>query len=438
MKNRTEQNKNNFLSKQSILLCVVGTVFEWYDFSIFACLLPILSNVLFLKENSNGALINIFLIFSIGFIIRPLGALFFGHIGDRWGRKKTLLFTIILMTISTTLIGIIPTKFFNSATIIWVFVFCRVLQGFAASGEYPGSITMLFEIAPINRKGLITSLGIFSAICGTMVGSFVCMLISLFTTHSQMIAWGWRLPFLIGMPLGILGLLFRYKTAETHCFDKVRKNQQLSRIPSVEIIKDRQGPFFKMIGLYILASVGFYINFAYISSYLVSISKITSNEAFFINFLTNLVCILIIPIFGWLSDHYNRHKLIKLASFLLVIASYPIFFLLFNYDKVGVYAGQITLAALLGMFVGPLGAFTGEMFSTPVRYSGVALVLNLPNAIFGGLTPVICAYLVQWLDDSVAASYYLLFASLIAFISTNAMETLHKTNATGIRYLEAR
>lgn len=405
---KTQRNK--------IFLCVTGTVLEWYDFSLFACLAPVLLKVFFPLENHAVALMYTFMAFTVGFVVRPLGAVVFGHFGDKVGRKITLFSTIFLMTIATTSIGLLPVSTHSRTSLCILFITLRIIQGFAGSGEYAGIITMLSEFSSNSRRGLIASLGIFSAILGAMFGSLISIVISLITTEKQMLVWGWRIPFLLGFPLGVVGFLLRCKLHETNLFEREKQNGHLSFIPLLEVIKNYFSPLVIIMCLYILASVGYYINFIYLPNYLVSIDKISYHEGLITNLMFNFIYVIFLPLSGYLSDIIGRQIIMKISSLSLIFLAYPLFYIIFNLNTVFVFIGQGVMAFLIAIFVGPLASFSTELFPTKVRYTAIALALNLPNAIFGGLTPFICTLFLSLTHNNLAPSYYLMAAGLFAFL----------------------
>jgi MFS transporter, MHS family, proline/betaine transporter len=389
------------LTKQ-IALCTFGMLFEWYDFSLFAALTPIISEIFFPHSSHFAAMMSTFVVFASGFIMRPIGAIFFGHLGDKIGRK------------STAAIGLIPIGLSLSTLLLVIF---RLMQGFAASGEYPGGITLLAEQPNINKRGFISSFGIFAAPAGIFVGTVVCMVISKLIDHHSMLQWGWRIPFLIGAPLGLIGYLIRKTLLESEEFQIVRQKKILMKVPVLHLIKEYRGEFMALFCLYILSNVSFYINFIYLSSYSVNANKFGTDSALYLNSLTTFIYATSIVLFGLFSDYLGRKLLMIVACLLMAFLMYPLFLFILNGDIVNQFAAQSLISMMIGMFVGPLAILSADLFPTQVRYTGISMSLNISAAIFGGTTPLICLWLAKILNSAFAACYYFILVAVLALIA---------------------
>lgn len=399
---------------KQIILCTFGTTLEWYDFSLFATLAPIIAEIFFPHTDHFSAMMSTFVVFASGFIMRPIGAVFFGHLGDKIGRKSTLLITVFIMTISTTAIGLIPTGLTLSMFLLVVF---RLAQGFAASGEYPGGITLLAEQLSINRKGFIASFGIFAAPAGIFIGTLVCAVISKLMDHTDMITWGWRIPFLIGAPLGLAGYLIRKSLLESEEFQVAKREKLLIKIPLLSLIKDHRKSFMALLCLYTLSSVSFYINFIYLTGYSANTYQSETTDVLYVNCVITLVYAMTIPLFGLFSDYLGKRLLMIGACMLMICCMYPFFILILNGNMGIRLLGQSVISMMIGMFVGPLALLSADFFPMPVRYTGIGMSLNISTAIFGGTTPLICAWLAKTSNNPVTPVYYLISIALLALIA---------------------
>ncbi len=400
--------------KKQVLLCTFGTMLEWYDFSLFASLTVIISSIFFPKTDTSHAIMYTFMVFASGFLMRPIGAIFFGHLGDKIGRKSTLLLTIFLITLSTTVIGLIPTGMFFSTTVL---IGCRLFQGFAASGEYAGGITLLSE-QPSDKKGFISSFGIFSAIIGIFFGSLVCTIISKLIGDQLMTHWGWRIPFLLGAPIGILGYFLRKSLLESTEFIKTQNENLIQKIPLLQLLKKYKFNLISLFCMYVFSSISFYINFVYLNSYLIANKNIGITVSMFINSLTILIYAICILFFGFISDFFNKKYIMMLGCILMVILIHPLFTLILKGTYWEIILAQSIISILIGMFVGPIASLSIEFFPINVRYTGVAIALNFSAAIFGGTAPLICAWLAENFNSYYAPAYYFMFATILAFLAT--------------------
>jgi MHS family proline/betaine transporter-like MFS transporter len=397
--------------KKQITLCTLGTIFEWYDFSLFACLTPILSQIFFQNSNHVAALMATFAIFASGYVMRPLGAIFFGHLGDKLGRKYTLLITIFSMTIATTAIGLIPTGATFSTVLL---VFFRLLQGFSTSGEYPGGLAILSEQTHAKRKSFISSLGVF----GTGLGSFAGALFYVFLLHTlgeeQMRQWGWRIPFLLGAPLGIVGYYLRKHIYESPEFAELKNNNLTIESPIIELFRNHFKTLIATISVSILTNTFIYINFIYLGNYLLSIHKINAMQAMYLNLVVTFTYTMSILIFGFFSDFINKKRILMSACFLIVIFSYPLFSMVMYGTLSSQFFAQLMISLLIGMALGPFASILPEQFPTAIRYSGLSITLNFAASFFGGSAPILCGWLTH---ETGTPMYSALYIAIIAFLA---------------------
>lgn len=408
--------------KRQVAICTIGTILEWFDFSLFAALTPILSEIFFPHNNHVTALISTLLVFASGFIARPVGAIFFGHLGDKYGRKSTLLISIFVMAISTTGIGLIPTGLTISTALL---VICRLTQGFAASGEFPGGLTLLAEQKQNKRKGLVSSFGTFASVAGIFLGTITCLLISKSLTHTTMLAWGWRIPFLLGTPIGILGYYLRRTLLESDEYNAAKQNNLIFNTPLLHLLKNYYPELIALLCMFIFTNTTLYINFVYFSSYSVSVHKFSINQAMLLNSLTIFVYGIMVLFFGLLSDYYNRKKLMVTACMLMIILIYPLFHLILHGTFITQLLAQTVISIIVGMFAGPLAIRSAHYFPVPVRFSGISLALNFAASLFGGTAPLICAWLIKISNNAIAPIYCFIFSALLALIAIYALKPVH-------------
>lgn len=400
--------------KKQVTLCTVGTMLEWYDFSLFACLAPIISLIFFPKTEHFAALMSTFVIFASGYIMRPIGALFFGHLGDTLGRKSTLLITIFLMALATTAIGIIP---LGSPISTIALVICRLAQGFASSGEYPGGVTLLAEQSQQKYKAFVISFGVFATGAGTFIGMLICFIVIQCLGDKTMLQWGWRIPFLLSAPLGLFGFLLRKTILESSEFQTIKQTHSVKRMPLLTLIKNHYRVLFATLSFYILTNVMIYINLLYFGSYAMSLHKITTSQLMYLNLIVTFVYSLSILLFGFLSDRINKIKLMMTAYLLVISLAYPLFIFILHGNLFSQFFGQAILSFLVGMILGPLSSVAVYAFPTNIRYSGMSLTLNIPGSIFGGTAPIVCIWLTQIFHNPAAPAFYIIFAAILSVVA---------------------
>lgn len=412
----------NSLKKQ-VTLCTIGSVFEWYEFLVFALLTPIISTLFFPNTNHFAAMMSTFAIFASGYIMRPMGALFFGHLGDRLGRKYTLMITLFLMTGSTFAMGCIPVGGTFSALILLI---CRLAQGFSASGEYPAVLTLLSEQANNKRKGLITSTAPFGTGIGCALGALLCAVLFHVLGHNGMLHGGWRIPFLLAIPLGILCYFLREKITESSEFKNLCREQKQLKSPVLTLIKQHKKMILVMLPISILANIIIYVNFLFVNNYLVAAHKITTTQSSHLYLWTIVMYSAGILFFGFLSDYFNKKRFLMAAFIFTIILSYPLCHIIFTDSFNKQFIAQGVLSLLSGMVLGPFVAVLSDAFPTAVRYTALSVVLNFAGSLFGSTAPMICAWLSTYIGPIDASAFYLIFISLISLFSISKISLVRK------------
>lgn len=400
----------NSLRKQ-VTLCTIGSVFEWYEFMVFALLTPIISRLFFPHTNHFAAMMSTFAIFASGYIMRPIGALFFGHLGDTLGRKYTLMITLFLMTGSTFAMGCIPVGSSFSAMIL---LLCRLAQGFSASGEYPAALTLLAEQSSRKRKGFITSIAVFGTGLGCFLGAVLCAIIFKSVGHEAMLNGGWRIPFLLAVPFGITSYLLRKNIYESDEFKTMAAQNKTLRAPIKTLITQHSKNLMAMLSISILANVIIYVNLIYISNYAMSIHKINTIQNSHLYLIATFVYTLSIIFFGFISDYVNKKLLLITTCVLILIFTYPLLQLAFHGTVDMQFLAQAILSLFSGMILGSFSAVLADSFPTAVRYTGLSVTLNFAGSLFGGTAPFVCGWLTKYFDSTQACAYYIILLTIIA------------------------
>jgi MFS transporter, MHS family, shikimate and dehydroshikimate transport protein len=417
----TESTSNTTEIKRVVVSSVIGTAVEWYDFLVYGTATALVFNKLFfpLSDPALG-IIAAFGTYAVGFLARPFGAAIFGHFGDRLGRKAMLAMTIIIMGLGTFLIGLLPTYDQIGIAAPILLVLLRLLQGIGIGGEWGGAVLMVVENAPVRNRGLLGSM----VQVGWPIGNLAA--IGIFAALSQVpdsdfLAWAWRIPFLISIVLAGVGLYIRLQLAETPVFREIEAKNEVASLPLVEILTRHRRSFFTAVGLK-LSEVTYAIivgvfAISYVTGHLAMPRSVIINAVL----LSAVVALLIIPVFGWLSDRIGRKTMFYASSLFGMAFAFPLFWLLDTKDPVIITLTVVT-AITLGQMVGfSVGApLYSELFAARLRYSGASLGFQVGAAI-GGLTPFAAATFMAWTGGATwPISIYLIVVGFITFIATMA------------------
>ena len=397
---------------------VIGNVLEWYDFAVFGYFAPIIGAQFFPAENQLAALINAFGVFAAGYLMRPLGGLIFGYVGDRMGRKHALQWSVLLMAVPTTMLGFLPTYAQIGVAASVLLVLLRLLQGLSVGGELIGSIAFITEIAPANRRGLFGSWTLFSAIGGVMLGSAVAAAAHGLLDSASMTAWGWRLPFMAGILVGGIGLWMRKGMVETPDFRRLRDSGHADNNPIIDALRSAPGQIVRVGAMVMLMGGGFYTLFVWWPTYLTTIVKPPVPHALMVNTIAMAAMMMLIPLAGWLSDLVGRKTVIVTSLAGLILAVWPLFVLTDHGTFLSALCAQLAFALFLAGTQGPMPAAMVEMFPTQTRLSGIGVGYNISLAIFGGTAPLVSTWLVARTGNIVAPAYYLILLASISLIAT--------------------
>ncbi|GEO26510.1 MFS transporter [Alicyclobacillus acidoterrestris] len=401
--------------RKAILAGSIGNVMEWYDWSIYGFFASTISKHFFPAGNSVAALLSTFLVFALGFIMRPLGSLVFGPYGDKVGRRKALAMSVILMAIGTFMIGVIPTyeQIGNAAPIL--LVVARLIQGFSAGAEWGGSTSFLVEYAPRWKRGFYGSWQQFSTGAGLFFGSVVSTVIIASLSPTALDAWGWRVAFLIGIILGIVGLYLRMKMEDTPKFREVANTEHVAQRPLKEMVTKYPLQVLQAIGFTISWTVSYYITFTYLPTYIKTVVNMSFGAAMASNLIILAFFIILIPIVGALSDRVGRKKLLMLSCAGFAILAYPMFLLINRGSFVMILIPQFVLALFEAFFAAPGPAALAEIFPTRVRNSSLSIGYNIGVALFGGTAPMIATYLISSTHSKLSPTYYVIGCAVVTF-----------------------
>jgi len=416
--------------RRAIVGASVGNTVEWFDFAVYGYLAVTLGAVFFPSEDPTISLLSSFAVFGVAFVMRPLGGLFFGPLGDRIGRQRTLAAVIILMSISTFAIALLP----GYATIgIWapiLLVLARLLQGFSAGGEFGGASAFIAEYSPDNRRGFLVSWLEFSTLIGFILGSTSVLVLSSVLTEEALTSWGWRIPFLIAGPLGLIGLYIRLRLDDTPEFRALESAGEVSQSPFKETVTQNWKPILQVAGLVIIQNAGFYIVLTYMQTYITEQLGFSTTSASLSTVLTLLVGMVLIPPLGALSDRVGRKPVLMASCVGFVVLTYPLFLLLNAGNLAGAIAAHVALGALLAVYLSTTIAALTELFPTRVRYGGFSIGYNVSVAIFGGAAPFLATYLISVTGNPLSPAFYLIAAAIATAVT---LLTIKETARTPLR-----
>lgn len=403
--------------KKVAIASFIGNFVEWFDYASYGYLAAIITLVFFPAASPVSGLLATFGVFALSFIVRPIGGMIWGSYGDKIGRKDALSLSILIMSGATFLIAFLPT--FQQVG-LWapaLLLLVRLVQGFSAAGEYAGASAFLAEYAPDNKRGFYTSIVPASTAAGLLLGSLFVTVMYSFLTAEQMQSFGWRLPFLLAAPLGLIGRYIRLKLEDSPKFKEMEKSHQVADAPVKLLFTTHRRAFIIAIGVTMLNAVGFYTILSYMPTYLSVEMKVSESDSFLATTIALAAYIGLIFLMGMLSDRFGRKTMLVVASLFFISLTVPLFSYLGSVGLVGIILIQIAFGAILTMNDGTLPCFLSEIFPTNIRYTGFAMSFNLANAIFGGTAPFVATWLIQATGNKLAPAWYLVAAALIALVA---------------------
>ncbi|EID11392.1 arabinose efflux permease family protein [Mycolicibacterium phlei RIVM601174] len=392
----------------------IGNVVEWFDFAIYGFLATFIAAKFFPAGNDTAALLNTFAIFAAAFFMRPLGGFVFGPLGDRIGRQRVLALVILLMSAATVLIGLLPTYATIGVAAPLLLLLLRCLQGFSAGGEYGGGAVYLAEYADQRRRGMTITFMAWSGVVGFLLGSVTVTLLQALLPAAAMDSYGWRIPFLIAGPLGLVGLYIRLRLDDTPQFAELSRSEQVAESPLREAVTTSWRPILQVIGLFIVFNIGYYVVFTFLPTYMNKTLEFSKTDSFISITLACVVALVLILPFAALSDRIGRRPMLIAGAVGFIVFGYPLFLLLNSGSLAGAIAAHCGLAVIESIYISVAVSAGVELFATRVRYSGFSIGYNVCVAAFGGTTPYVVTWLTARTGDTLAPSWYLIAAAVIS------------------------
>lgn len=401
----------------------LGNAVEWFDYAVYGYLAVYIAANFFPSEDGGASLLSTFAVLAASFIIRPIGGIVLGPLGDRIGRQKVLVLTVTMMSIATATIGILPT--FDTIGILApiLLLVCRLVQGFSTGGEYGGAAVFMAEYAPDKRRGFFGSFLEFGTLAGTVAGATLCTLLNLGLGDDTMEAWGWRIPFLLTLPLGIVALWLRTRLEDSPVFSEAKADGETvsegaagGAIASLKTTMTYWQRILILMGFVLLLNIAYYTVLTFLPTYLSDTLGHSTTQSNFTLVIIMLIMMAIINPIGALSDRIGRKPLLLAACVGYFVFSVPLFLLIINTGLVGQSIGLLGLGILLVIMCSCVSSTLPALFPTQVRYGAFAIGYNVSTSLFGGTAPLILTFLIDRTGSNLIPGWYMMIAAAIAFV----------------------
>jgi MFS transporter, MHS family, proline/betaine transporter len=398
-------------ARRVIAAGMIGNVLEWYDFAIYGYFATAIGRQFFPHEDAVAQLLSAFGVFALGYVMRPVGGVLIGHIGDSFGRRAALTFSVAAMAIPTFLIGLLPGYATLGLAAPIALTLLRMAQGLSVGGEYTSSMVFLVEHAPEGRRGVMGALAACGATGGILLGSAVGASFAASMSEAALDAWGWRIPFLIGLIVGIAGYLLRRHMLETI------PTERRKRAPIIETLHDHWDIVLRFAGLSVFNAISFYVGFVYLVSWLQTADGMPPARALEINSLSMAMLLPVMIATAFLTDRIGRKPVLLLACILGFIGAVPLFLLLNQASVLSAQLGQIGLVIIVGLFGAAQPSIMVEAAPLPVRCTAVALGYNITFGVIGGITPLAATWLVDRTGEEIAPAFLIMGAAAVTFVT---------------------
>jgi MHS family proline/betaine transporter-like MFS transporter len=402
--------EGNHSRRRVVAAGIIGNVMEWYDFSVYGFFARTIGNLYFPSDDPLTSLLAAFGVFAIGFLMRPLGAVLFGHIGDRVGRGPALLWSVVAMAVPTFAIGLLPTYAQIGLAASVLMLLCRIVQGLAVGGEFTSSAVFLAETAHPQRRGAASAWAPFGAVAGILLGSAVGATIMNVMPLEQVVAWGWRLPFLFGVVVGCVGFILRRRMP----FDRPAATKGF---PLAQALRLHPVQLLQVVGMSLVFALGFYLIFVYVITWLKLFADVGASVALGINSFNMAVMLVMILGMSRLSDRIGRKPILVGAAIGLFLFSWPLMALMQTGQILFVVLGQFGFALLIGSYgaVNPIAIC--EIFPRHVRCSAVSTAYNITLGMAGGTAPAVATWLIGVTDHPMFPAFYIMAGAIISIVA---------------------
>ncbi|WP_323138377.1 glycine betaine/L-proline transporter ProP [Streptomyces sp. NBC_01571] len=410
------------LVKRAVKAAALGNAMEWFDFGVYSYIAVTLGKVFFPSGNPTAQLLSTFGAFAAAFLVRPLGGMVFGPLGDRIGRQKVLALTMIMMAAGTFAIGLIPSYATIGVGAPLLLLAARLVQGFSTGGEYAGASTFIAEYAPDKKRGFFGSWLEFGTLAGYIGGAGLVTLMTAFLSTEDLLAWGWRVPFLIAGPMGVIGLYLRMRLEETPAFaaelEKAsKKEKDRPKVPLRVMLAGQWRALLLCVGLVLVFNVTDYMLLSYMPSYLTSELKYDETHGLLVVLGVMALMMIVQPFAGALTDRIGRRPVIAAGCAGFLALSVPAILLIRQGSLLAVALGMGALGLLLVCFTSAMPAALPALFPTKVRYGSLSIGFNVSFSLFGGTTPLVVTALIGATGNMMMPAYYMMAAAVIGGVA---------------------
>ncbi|KAB7629323.1 MFS transporter [Stenotrophomonas rhizophila] len=407
---------------RSMIIAGLSTVVEWYDFTLYLYLATVLSRVFF--GGGENALLATLAGFAVSYLMRPLGALVFGHLGDRFGRRYMLLASMLLMTVAMLATALLPTFESIGAAAGVLLLLLRCLMAFSVGGEYTGVVAYLLETAPVRRRGLVTSLASAASEVGALLAVALSALTVALLSTAQLDGWGWRIPFFVGAALAGAILLARSTMHESPEFERQQAEGTVPTSPIRDTWRHHKPAIARTFAISALGSITYYVGITYVPAFLGSVGQVSESEALWLSTVAAVAVIVVTPLAGALSDRIGRRPVLIALAGLSALLPLTMFSVMAGGSTVAIGLAAVVLACLAGGVSAVAAPATAEQFPGEGRLSGLALGVTMATAFFGGATPLLAELLVRHTGWSSAPGAMI---AVVAVLVLPVMWTLRET-----------
>lgn len=406
------------IDKRSVFAGAIGNMLEWYDFAVFGFFAAAIGSQFFPADDRLAQLLNTFAVFAVGYLARPVGGVLFGYLGDRIGRKRALQVSIVAMAVPTSLIAFMPTQADIGEWAAVLLVILRLAQGFSVGGEFIGSICYLVEVAPKGRRGLYGSFTVFSTVGGMLLGSAVAAGLNAALGPEAIADWGWRLPFLGGILLGVVGWNLRRRLAETPEFEAIVAAGRTVPHPGWSALRQMPAEIFQVGAMVLLLGVGIYTLFIWMPTYLTHIVTPPVPHALIVNTAAMILMIALMPLAGTFADRFGFKPVLVGAMLVIAVLVYPLFVWVDTGDFTAMLVAMTIFAVASGFLQGGTPVALAAQFPVEIRFTGMAIGYNISMAVFGGTAPYVATWLISETGYLAAPAWYVMAVAVASIVAT--------------------